>query len=539
MTSTIPLPLIGERPSRPVANEISDRLSEELVIALVGPIASGVSTAARYIRAILQNDFGYDVPNPIKLSDIIRREAHRVGQSPTPDAALGNRISKLQDAGNSLRDKFGEDYLAEKAIEQIFTYRRTHGGLQEGTMIPIPGKRAYIIDSLKHRGELDLLRSIYKDTLLLFGVFAPDAVRRQRLIDNGTEAAQADTVLNRDQGEIETFGQMTRKIFEESDFFLCNDRKEHDLRSQIDRYLGLLFDSRIHTPTRAESAMYEASAVAVKSACMSRQVGAAIVSNAGELIAVGWNDVPKFGGGLYEEDDQSVIIGDKVQDLDKRCFRYGQRICHNETRRNDLINTIVMRLVDSKKLKKGTGRNDLLDALKGTDIDAIIEYSRSIHAEMEAILSVAREGRHSLVGATLYTTTYPCHNCARHIVASGIKEVIYIEPYKKSLAIALHGDAITEDWHDKSKVLFRQYDGVSPRIYLKLFRVTASRKANGRLLPRDPKSAKPRFRFLLDGFVEYESKVIADLNAKEQSESGDSGGSLLAGERSDEKRPQS
>jgi deoxycytidylate deaminase len=135
---------------------------------------------------------------------------------------------------------------------------------------------------------------------------------------------------------------------------------------------------------------------------------------------------------------------------------------------------------------------------------------------MEAILSVAREGRHSLVGATLYTTTYPCHNCARHIVASGITEVIYIEPYLKSLAIALHHDAITEDPGEPGKVIFRQYDGVAPGSYLRLFRPKTKRKEGGRKLRPAPGSAVPVFRVQLDSQANYEEKVIADLSNKEQ-----------------------
>lgn len=54
----------------------------------------------------------------------------------------------------------------------------------------------------------------------------------------------------------------------------------------------------LEVPTCAEAAMYDAAAAGAASACMSRQVGAAIVSKDGELIAVGRNDAPKFGGGL-------------------------------------------------------------------------------------------------------------------------------------------------------------------------------------------------------------------------------------------------
>jgi len=35
----------------------------------------------------------------------------------------------------------------------------------------------------------------------------------------------------------------------------------------------------------------------------------------------------------------------------------------------------------------------------------------------------------------------------QHIVVAGVRRVVYIEPYKKSQAIRLHGDAITLDDH--------------------------------------------------------------------------------------------
>jgi hypothetical protein len=146
-----------------------------------------------------------------------------------------------------------------------------------------PGRRAYIIDSIKDVEELGLLRQVYGETLCLFGVFAPDAIRKQRLVNNGVEAGDIQKILDRDQGEVMTFGQMTRKTFIEADFFICNDQKTDELQRQILRYLEIIFDTSIHTPTKAETAMYEANSKASNSACMSRRVGAAILSAGGEL----------------------------------------------------------------------------------------------------------------------------------------------------------------------------------------------------------------------------------------------------------------
>lgn len=179
---------------------------------------------------------------------------------------------------------------------------------------------------------------------------------------------------------------------------------------------------------------------------------------------------------------------------------------------------IVSRIAKSDVVKRRTPASEIRKALEGTDIEDLTEYSRSIHAEMEAILSVAREGKHSLVGATLYSTTYPCHNCARHIVAAGIKDVIYIHPYRKSKAITLHNDAISENPLDRdNRVLFKQYDGVSPQIFLKCFVANRERKQKGgEILKISPKDAVPIFKIPLDAQLDYEQKVIADLADKEQ-----------------------
>ena len=93
-------------------------------------------------------------------------------------------------------------------------------------------------------------------------------------------------------------------------------------------------------------------------------------------------------------------------DRDHRCYNWGGGKCHNETRRNGLMDKVAIAVADTGQLKPNV-KGVVRDAIGKTDIKALLEFSRSIHAEMEALLSVAREGKHSLVGATLYTNTYP------------------------------------------------------------------------------------------------------------------------------------
>ena len=140
--SLVSAPTLLDKPSaKGIAKEIEERLSQELVLALIGPIASGVSTAAEFIADILTSDFGYLVAPIIKPSAIIKDEAHRVSIKPPGPVPLHHYILGMQDAGNALREKFGNNYLAEKTVERIYRFRKEKGGLtEEGTHIPDVGR---------------------------------------------------------------------------------------------------------------------------------------------------------------------------------------------------------------------------------------------------------------------------------------------------------------------------------------------------------------------------------------------------------------
>lgn len=51
-----------------------------------------------------------------------------------------------------------------------------------------------------------------------------------------------------------------------------------------------------------------------------------------------------------------------------------------------------------------------------------------LHAEANAITKVAKSNNSS-EGATLYVTSSPCIECAKLIIQSGIKRVVYADSY--------------------------------------------------------------------------------------------------------------
>ncbi|GAB6975718.1 deoxycytidylate deaminase [Prevotella falsenii] len=59
-----------------------------------------------------------------------------------------------------------------------------------------------------------------------------------------------------------------------------------------------------------------------------------------------------------------------------------------------------------------------------------------LHAEANAITKLARSGNNS-DGSTLYVTAAPCIECAKLIIQSGIKRVVYGEKYRLTEGIDL------------------------------------------------------------------------------------------------------
>jgi deoxycytidylate deaminase len=125
--------------------------------------------------------------------------------------------------------------------------------------------------------------------------------------------------------------------------------------------------------------------------------------------------------------------------------------------------------------------------LNDTQLKNLIEFSRAVHAEMHALLNAGSTHGSEIKGGKLFVTTYPCHSCARHLVAAGIREVYFVEPYRKSLATKLHADAITESETDHKKVRIIPFDGVAPSRFLKFF----SASVDGRKDPATGKMRKP------------------------------------------------
>jgi deoxycytidylate deaminase len=437
--------------------------SEIKTAEMVFGVVAAVGTPVRFVTNILDAALRQRGYEPILLHLSEYTKAVQLETPWPPDQADEyTRISTLMKRGNDLREKAERgDILASFAAAAINS-RRT----QEP---PIAlAKSAFILRQLKHPDEIYALRRIYGDGFHTIGVYCPKSVRRSHLkVTYGMSDVQADDLISRDENEPPSLGQKFRDTFYLSDVFVEAGSDDDGLtKTQIDRFLDLLFGTKIISPFRDEYGMFMAHAVALRSSSMARQVGAAILGETGEILGVGSNEVPRFGGGQYWEgekpDARDHILGVDASDTLKK--------------------GIVREILDGlqpewAKLAAEDQEKRIQQAmakLKSSRIINLTEFTRAVHAEMEALSSAGRTAI-SVRGATLYTTTFPCHGCAKHIVVAGINRVVYVEPYPKSMAMELHGDSIAvEEQHpgEFPKVRFEAFVGVAPRRYDALFSTT-------------------------------------------------------------------
>lgn len=499
--------------------EIQSRYSQELVLGLSGPVGSGVP----FVRELLEDSLksnGYDVVH-VKVSDHFDRLAAdlNIPLRANP-AGEYDRISGMQDLGNELRNVLGDDLGAQIAMDAI-----AHDRADRHPGVPVadikPQRVAYVVDQLKNPYEATLLRDVYGNMFYLIGVLGSYERRKQNLTSK-MSAADAERLIERDRAEADGGGQQLEKTLKLADYFVRNSQdNSQDLLKHLGRFIDLMHGKNGITPTINERGMYAAHSAALRSACLSRQVGAAIIDSQGSIVATGCNDVPQAGGGLYEEG-----VGDH------RCvFREGG-LCFNDKHKDKLRDEIAVILRDAG-IDEVKAENAAHKIRTKTRLRDLIEFSRAVHAEMDALISAARKGGSGVQDCTLFTTTYPCHNCARHIVAAGIRAVYFIEPYGKSLAGELHNDSINHDADSeplprtdgRERVAFLHFDGVAPRRFSDLFYSLESRKdAQGRARRESPLSASQRAPELLDNYRQLEAKIAERLQKKISDRSSVTGG---------------
>ncbi len=491
---------------------VENSLTNELVFALCGPVGSEFNKIVSLLKKEIGESRAYTAKE-IKVSDLIR---DKLGIENDPNDTPKQKLEKKNQCikgGDTMRKNSGHaDLLAAGVVADI---RSIKDDIKD--KVDDPDRICFIINSLKNTAEAKLLKSIYGESFFMIGVNTPYEKRVMNLTmgDQSIKSDAEKTIRTDEQGskDIEPeFSQQVGKLFHYSDFFINVDgEQDRDAAAKITRFANVIFGTEVITPNIHEKSMYSAWAAASNSACLSRQVGAAVTSNDGMQLSVGWNDVPKFGGGVYNEENAR-------SKTDNRCYIYAPAGCRNGKKLQNAKNKLYNELINAPHLGlNAVEHGEIVEKIiSESEIFNATEYSRAIHAEMHAIFNAFQSHSTKVVDGSLYVTTYPCHNCARHIVLSGIKKIYYISPYPKSLAIELHPDTLTRDTRETKMVQIIHFEGIAPTKYLSLFSLMdlpRKDKTTNNLPPNPPDKATPRCQINLESINHLEKNIALRFNS--------------------------
>lgn len=498
----------------------------EIVVGLVGPI--GVDLAPVQDSVITELEaLGYKTAF-IKVTDLMQQ--WEIEDAEISEESFTEYYKSLINYAGKFRESCSShSALAALAINEIRERRlevnsknpdhkdKTNKQLADE---PVRGT-AYIIRQFKLPQEIELMRLTYGRKFIQISVYLDQEERKKSLkksiqnfnskrVSSANAETQAIELIEIDSNEEnKVFGQRVTDVFHLGDVFVPGGT-DGTLQKTTARFFKALFGSNAISPTKMEYGMYAAAGAALRSIDLSRQVGAAIFNREGEVQTLGCNEVPKAFGGTYWEDDEQSIHRDFEEGLDA-----------NQSRKIEILHDFVTRLHELKLLNNisnpdpDTEISELVRKLVGdktikdSQLMDIIEFGRMVHAEMNAITDSARLGK-PIKNSILYCTTFPCHMCAKHIVSSGIKKVVFLEPYPKSYAEDLHSDSITFNVaEEESKVFFEPFTGISPRRYRDIFEKKKRKNGDGSTRQWYEGKPVPQIEDRSSSYIENEVPALA------------------------------
>ena len=369
---------------------------DAIVIGFTGAFGSGCTEAAKHLRD--ERAFRF-LPLSASLRALWTKE-HGTQQPARFD---------LQKLGDRLRQERALGVLVDTALDDCSD-----------------SDKRVVIDGVRNLGEISRLRDIFGYRFTLVSVLSSPDARwgriRSKYTDEGLTRSDFDDDDERDRNEETKYGQQVELCLDKADILVNNQIEVPlpDFQKKILDYADLVLGTKRRSATQTEILMSMAFASSHSSKCLKRHVGAIVVDTRGQVVGVGYNENPLGTNPCVEEptyDHQcyrDIIRNAHFEDLatrGARCPKCGQPLTHK-----------TGPPWRCEACAKG-GRKTNLESFFFPD--RAMSWCTAVHAEVSAILAAAERARNG----TLYTTTFPCFQCAEKITQVGIKSVYYSEAY--------------------------------------------------------------------------------------------------------------
>jgi deoxycytidylate deaminase len=400
-------------------------LSPRTIVGLTGAFGSGCTTAAKHLR----DSRGFTL---IRLSDSLRTAWAKTHQGDP------SRV-ELQRLGDELRQTSHPGILVELALKEL-------SDANDGKLPP-----DIVIDGIRNEGEIGYLRDAYGYRFTLVAVLASFDARWARIgtiyTDKGLGLADFIADDQRDKNEETEYGQQVELCVDQADILIDNATVlTEEFQKKLLGLVDLAVGKKLRSATQSEILMNIAFSSSHSSKCLKRHVGAVVSDPTGQVVSAGYNENPLGTNPCAEEPKYH-----------NQCFR--------DIIRNEHFKSLALKgarcPVCGEKIISDPGPPWRCKACadKGTKTnlesfffpDRAMNWCTAVHAEVWAILAAGGRARNGI----LYTTTFPCSQCAEKIVQTGIRKVVFTEPYP---------DPYGAERLTLGKVELEQFEGVRSQV---------------------------------------------------------------------------
>ena len=331
-------------------------------------------------------------------------------------------------------------------------------------VVLIDGRRAngmhrrILIDSIRNSAEALYLRERYSGFYLI-------AIHDENSIDHLKEKTQKlyehhhydDQVvdlfyksllsLNKTESEQDDFEKGifsspdTDRVIERSEIHIQNiwgdpgTEKDLSLRYMAEqwiRYAALILHPGLVTPTTSERGMAVAYTAKLNSGCLSRQVGAAITNKDGSVRSIGWNEVPhgqvscslRTIDGIEKTDQCAICSYSEFELMGVLKYKDGKSFI--DKLKEDFGGSLTSIPIKLHGLPFSYCFKSLHNRYEGEKNQV---FTRSLHAEENAIIQMSKYGGEALRDGVIYVTASPCELCSKKLYQIGVRQIVYIDPY--------------------------------------------------------------------------------------------------------------
>ena len=198
------------------------------------------------------------------------------------------------------------------------------------------------------------------------------------------------------------------------------------------RYAALILHPGLVTPTTDERCMAVAYTAKLNSGCLSRQVGAAITNKDGSVRSIGWNEVPHGQVSC----SLRTLDGIEQEGVCSKCSYSEFELMGSEKYKDG------MSFIEKLKEDFGPDLQEVAKQLNGLPFSYCFKslhnlyegeknqvFTRSLHAEENAIIQMSKYGGEALQDGVIYVTASPCELCSKKLYQIGVRKIVYIDPY--------------------------------------------------------------------------------------------------------------